>query len=286
MHVLRILPAVLLLNVGGVQAQVDTLRLPFTALGIDDGLSQGMVTSIAQDKYGFMWFATKDGLDRYDGYTFTTFRHDPQDSTTIAENAVNWIHVDRAQRMWVVTNGGVDLFDPATERFAHVPIQDPDFSLREMRQATVDANGDLWVCGKGLLVKVTFAHPVEPGKPLPPCTLKWFEGNIGVTLLRDDRLWGTIDGKMLLITPKHDGGDNMDTVPPPGTRSLRATHPICTSWRTLRGGLSMAWARTSWCPSFGDHPVLCRPKCTRCRSEHSVRTGSPWMVPARSGPTA
>lgn len=119
----RILP--LLLLAGTARAQVDTLRLPFTALTIDDGLAQGMVSSIAQDRYGFLWFATKDGLDRYDGYSFTTFRHDPADSTTIAENTVNALYVDRTQHLWVVTNGGVDLFDPTTERFRHVPIEHP-----------------------------------------------------------------------------------------------------------------------------------------------------------------
>ncbi|HOY28264.1 MAG TPA: ATP-binding protein [Flavobacteriales bacterium] len=203
-----------LMRVSGSHAQVDTLRLSFKALGINDGLSQGMVTSIAQDRYGFLWFATRDGLNRYDGYTFTTFRHDPQDTTTITENAVNWLHVDREQRLWVVTNGGVDLFDPATERFIHVPIDDAQGGLREIRQATVDANGDLWVCGVGRYVKVTFAHAVELGKPLPPRVLTWFEGSASFTLLQDGRLCGARNAQLLIITPQHGEADRIDTVPP------------------------------------------------------------------------
>ncbi|MBS1941092.1 MAG: hypothetical protein JST38_09465, partial [Bacteroidetes bacterium] len=209
---MRIPALLLLLAAGTARAQVDTLQLPFTALTIDDGLAQGMVSSIAQDKYGFLWFATKDGLDRYDGYSFTTFRHDPEDSTTIAGNTVNWLQVDGAQRLWVVTDGGVDLFDPVTERFRHVPLMHPQGPLRTVRQAIADANGDLWACGNGLVVKVTFAKPPVPEEPLPPCTLKWFAGDVSLTLLSDGRLWGTDTAHVLRITPVHGGQDVVDTL--------------------------------------------------------------------------
>jgi len=77
---------VLLIAAGNrAQAQWDTLFLPFRSLTIEDGLSQGMVSSIIQDRAGFMWFATKDGLNRYDGYSFRVFRHDPADSTTVRD---------------------------------------------------------------------------------------------------------------------------------------------------------------------------------------------------------
>ncbi len=257
----RILP--LLLLAGTARAQVDTLRLPFTALTIDDGLAQGMVSSIAQDRYGFLWFATKDGLDRYDGYSFTTFRHDPADSTTIAENTVNALYVDRTQHLWVVTNGGVDLFDPTTERFRHVPIEHPGGPLREVRMATVDANGDLWVCGKDQFVKVTFAQPVDPGKPLPGCTQEWFDGYAALNLFSDDRLWGTLGSKVLIITPDHHGADVMDTVPPwQGTppRNYHGLHLVEDTVRGLVHGLGNDFIitidrRKKGAPSAGMHPL-------------------------------
>ena len=77
-----------LLCAQSVVAQWDTLALPFRAISIEDGLSQGMVNSTIQDKYGFMWFATKDGLNRYDGYTFTVFRHDPEVPTSLSDNFI------------------------------------------------------------------------------------------------------------------------------------------------------------------------------------------------------
>jgi ligand-binding sensor domain-containing protein len=62
---------ILLLCAQSVSAQFDTLSLPFRAITIEDGLSQGMVNHFTQDRYGFMWFATMDGLSCYDGYDFT-----------------------------------------------------------------------------------------------------------------------------------------------------------------------------------------------------------------------
>ncbi len=106
------------------RAQEDTLILPFRALTIEDGLSQGMVSSIIQDRAGFMWFATKDGLNRYDGFSFRVFRHDPADSTTVRDNFIQVIHEDRAGLLWVGTNSGLDVFDPATEVFHHIPCGD------------------------------------------------------------------------------------------------------------------------------------------------------------------
>ncbi|HNI09979.1 MAG TPA: two-component regulator propeller domain-containing protein, partial [bacterium] len=69
-----------------VLAQSD--RIKFERLSIGEGLSQSKVFSIYQDHKGFLWIGTMDGLNRYDGYGFTVFRHDPRDSTTISENYV------------------------------------------------------------------------------------------------------------------------------------------------------------------------------------------------------
>src|SRR5438477_10947747 len=81
----------------------DTKKLLFETIGIDDGLSQGMVNCIVQDHYGFIWFATKDGLDRYDGYHFVIYRHDPSDPNSIADNYVETVFEDSKGRLWVGT---------------------------------------------------------------------------------------------------------------------------------------------------------------------------------------
>ena len=63
-------------------------NLTFEHLSIEDGLSQITVHTILQDSTGFLWFGTKDGLNRYDGYSLTVFRHDPTDSNSISDNFI------------------------------------------------------------------------------------------------------------------------------------------------------------------------------------------------------
>ena len=171
-----------LLAGSGAQAQWDTLYLPFRALTIEDGLSQGMVSSIIQDRAGFMWFATKDGLNRYDGYSFRVFRHDPADSSTVRDNFIQAIHEDRAGLLWVGTNSGLDVFDPATEVFHHFACDDGASSLAAAKSdprartdgtqcatnvIAEDPAGNLWVSSGNGLYRIdpdrSASTPAGPG---------------------------------------------------------------------------------------------------------------------------
>lgn len=76
-----------------------------------------MVNAIYQDRKGFMWFGTKAGLNRYDGYRFTIFRNNPFDSTSLSNDYITTIFEDRRGRLWIGTSNGLNCFDPATEKF-------------------------------------------------------------------------------------------------------------------------------------------------------------------------
>jgi signal transduction histidine kinase/ligand-binding sensor domain-containing protein/DNA-binding response OmpR family regulator len=90
----------------------------FDRINTQDGLSQSSVWRIYQDKQGFMWFATYDGLNRFDGYNFTTFRNDPADSTSLSSNEISAIFEDSKGRFWVGTRAaGLQLFDRSTGKF-------------------------------------------------------------------------------------------------------------------------------------------------------------------------
>ena len=92
----------------------------FERLSMEDGLSQSAVISILQDSQGFMWIATFDGLNRYDGYAFKVFRHNPQDAGTISNNNITSLYEDSKGRLWVGTRGGgVNRLDAETQRFVH-----------------------------------------------------------------------------------------------------------------------------------------------------------------------
>lgn len=79
----------------------------FKHLSIKDGLSQTTVRCIMQDKDGYLWFGTYDGLNKYDGYTFKIFRNDPLDSTSIPYHNIQVLCVDHAGSMWIGTRFGL-----------------------------------------------------------------------------------------------------------------------------------------------------------------------------------
>jgi ligand-binding sensor domain-containing protein/signal transduction histidine kinase len=98
----------------GAQAPVSHLK--FSHLTTNDGLSQGYVTAILQDRRGFMWFATRDGLNRYDGNDFVVYKNNPNDPGSLSSNFIQDLMEDDHGDLWIATNSGVNKFDPTTER--------------------------------------------------------------------------------------------------------------------------------------------------------------------------
>lgn len=96
-------------------------QLKVEQLTADNGLSQGMVTSLVFDKTGYMWIGTKDGLNRYDGNSFKVYRHNPDDTNSMQKNYIERINIDRKNRIWITyESGGLDLFDRSNETFIHI----------------------------------------------------------------------------------------------------------------------------------------------------------------------
>ena len=87
------------------------------SLTIEDGLPQGFLTGFAQDKQGFMWIATRDGLARYDGRSVKVFQHSEADSNTISMNVIRFLSIDQEDKLWIqYDNGAIDIMDPFTEK--------------------------------------------------------------------------------------------------------------------------------------------------------------------------
>ncbi len=85
----------------------DPKDLKFDRYSTDQGLSQSNITAIVQDKMGFVWLGTTDGLNRFDGYNFTVFVNDPQVPTSISSNAIQALCIDRSGALWVGTQSGL-----------------------------------------------------------------------------------------------------------------------------------------------------------------------------------
>ncbi|OGU65982.1 MAG: hypothetical protein A2X62_08200 [Stygiobacter sp. GWC2_38_9] len=117
-------------------------------LTIDQGLSQNYIYSICQDKKGFLWIGTKDGLNRYDGYEFICYRHNPADSTSLSENNVSIVFEDSHQRLWIGTNGGgLNLYDRAKESFVQITSSADTTTLSSNCITCIfeSSDGFLWV---------------------------------------------------------------------------------------------------------------------------------------------
>src|SRR5437016_13910054 len=110
-----------------VRVDSQTIRLPvidgndirFRRLFIATGLSQTKVSQIVQDNRGFMWFGTQYGLNRYDGYQFKVFKHDPGHTESLSGVYIYSLFKDRSGSLWIGTDQSLDRFDPSTETVAH-----------------------------------------------------------------------------------------------------------------------------------------------------------------------
>jgi len=125
----------------------------FDRISIENGLSQSSIFTIVQDQKGFLWFGTQDGLNKYDGYKFTVFKHDPADSFSIADNWITSLCEDYLGHIWVGTaGGGLNKFDPVTEKFHHYRHNNNNSLNQENNRIQVileDSDRTIWVGTEG-----------------------------------------------------------------------------------------------------------------------------------------
>ncbi|WP_300449234.1 hybrid sensor histidine kinase/response regulator [Accumulibacter sp.] len=152
---LALLGAVLELSAVGAQEPTQTPIRPnsgpqikFEHLTPDDGLSQGTVEALLQDRQGFLWIGTWDGLNRYDGYSFRVFKANPHDPHSLSGNLVHAIYEDSQGTLWISTNNGLNRFDRQTEhftRYQHDPKNPRSLSQNAVWSIHEDRSGALWV---------------------------------------------------------------------------------------------------------------------------------------------
>lgn len=136
------------------RSAASSSRVYFDRISVEDGLSQSIVTALCQDRRGFLWVGTGDGLNMFDGREFKVFRHDPQDSRSLSHSYVTAILEDRRGRLWVGTLDGLNVLEAGQRTFRRLPSDPedpqslPDLHVRGMYE---DKSGRLWVgTAKGL----------------------------------------------------------------------------------------------------------------------------------------
>ncbi len=198
---------VIILTILFLTIKIHPQEIHFKHLTIDDGLSQNFVSCILQDQKGFMWFGTKDGLNRYDGYSFVIYQNNPFDTTTISENFVTSLFEDSRGHIWVGTlNGGLNCFQRETESFIRINFRlhaQEKNNLSEIKSITEDSKGNIWFATRGDgLFRLSLKNG-NPGKTSykqfisTPGNTEGINSNIINCLLIDskDNLWlGTNSG--------------------------------------------------------------------------------------------
>ncbi len=122
--------------------------LRFEHFSVEQGLSNFTIYSIVQDRHGFLWIGTEDGLNRFDGYTFTVFKNHPADSSSLPGQTVPYLYIDRAGTLWVIADGILCRYDPARESFErlhHPEFKIPDAEVFYVTIVLEDRAGEFWI---------------------------------------------------------------------------------------------------------------------------------------------
>ena len=130
-----------------VSAQPNDIK--FSHLTAANGLSQSSVRCILKDRFGFLWFGTRDGLNRYDGYKFKIYRRDPKDSSSLPSNHILNLYEDKAGVLWVGTiTGGLSRYDRDSDSFVtytHKSRDPASLSNPAVLSLLEDRQGNFWV---------------------------------------------------------------------------------------------------------------------------------------------
>lgn len=139
-----------MLIVTKAQAQFNS-ELSFARIGLEEGLSQSAVLDIVQDSQGCLWLATQDGLNKYNGYDFTVYRHDSRDTTTLANDFLYALDIDVHDRLWIGTESGLSCYDANRDAFRNYSLKDSlNKRLAVTHVAIVDSLSLLFLAGNRL----------------------------------------------------------------------------------------------------------------------------------------
>lgn len=130
----------------------QSLELNFERISLEQGLSQSSVNSIYQDRQGFMWFGTNDGLNRYDGYNFAVFRNDPRNPNSLSGSVILKVIEDSEGLIWTITglNKGLNKYNPRTGKFTRYQLlledsKSENASYRQGLDIIEDSTKNIWI---------------------------------------------------------------------------------------------------------------------------------------------
>lgn len=270
---MRVLCTLLFCTVRVSFAQYETST--FERISLEHGLSQSIVYAIIQDRWGFMWFGTRDGLNKYDGYEFTTYR---QGTTSLTDNQVRHIHEDNAGELWIATSNGLtrlsfdlDSTGNRNERFAHYkhnPDDPTTISDNDVTTTLRDRRGVVWVGTANGLSRMDSMEPPRFRR------FKHNKSNPGslssnrVSTIAEDttgRLWvGTVGGGLNLYLPATESFSHITAIQP-RTDSAGASAIIMSLLADSRGKL--------WLGTYGGGLIIFDPQTNDVNKHEPLASG-------------
>ncbi|MEN0050051.1 MAG: two-component regulator propeller domain-containing protein [Bacteroidota bacterium] len=181
-----------------IQTQAQTSIIP-EKLTIEDGLAQGFISTIHQDREGFLWLGTKNGLNRYDGRQFEVFTHNIDDPYSISNDWATSM-VEEGDFLVIGTRGThLNLFHKQTKKFYRIPLDVEGIeSFSEVNTVVKDKTGQYWInTAKAQVLKVTFPDQFWENLPIQEALL----GEVKVDLVLKDHYYENFsnDGNFLVV---------------------------------------------------------------------------------------
>jgi ligand-binding sensor domain-containing protein/signal transduction histidine kinase/DNA-binding response OmpR family regulator len=180
----------------------------FRHINSENGLSNSTIETILQDNRGFLWFGTRDGLNRYDGSHMVVYRNSTTDTTSISDNYITSLYQDKNQVLWVGTMNGLNRFDPWRNRFTTFRHQLTDAGSLSSNHVSVifaDAQGRLLLATNGAGIN---RYQPETGRfKKIACTQNSREPENNLyTFFEDSRgnLWAGGENGLYLYNPRND----------------------------------------------------------------------------------
>ncbi len=125
------------------ESAIEDPYIKFDHLTREDGLSNNFILDILQDQYGYMWIATMDGLNRYDGQSFFQYKNNISDTATISSNHINCLEEDSHGNLWIGTDKGLNKYNHKKDIFETLYLGDT--KKKHIRALLSDTNNILWI---------------------------------------------------------------------------------------------------------------------------------------------
>jgi len=186
---------------------------------VESGLSNNTVFCSIQDKQGFLWFGTKEGLNRFDGYQFKQFKLDKENDRTLTPDLIFCLYNDNNGTLWVGGEKGLFKYQPGQEKLVHMFDSLPNVSAVQM-----DKSGQLWFLSSNVIHRYNFSTNKMVSFPIK----EYFEAT-SLCMLQDGNLWFCATNGYIYqfnkATNQFIKHDIFEHSPPPSSRWLQRVYP-------------------------------------------------------------